>query len=129
MTATQRDGIKQMQNGDPIWDRIRRETREAAAAEPILASFLHATILNHEELECSLSFHLANLLDNPSAPAMMLRELILEALRDDSDIRGAIRDDLNAILDRDSACHELYIPFLYFKGFQALQIHRIGHWL
>ena len=129
MTATQIDGIQQMQNGDPIWDRIRRETRDAAAAEPILASFLHATILNHEELECSLSFHLANLLDNPSAPAMMLRELILEALRDDSEIRGAIRDDLNAILDRDSACHELHIPFLYFKGFQALQIHRIGHWL
>ena len=129
MTATQSDGVSQMQNGDPIWERIRSETREAAAAEPILASFLHATILNHEELECSLSFHLANLLDNPSAPAMMLRELILEALRDDSDIRGAIRDDLNAILDRDSACHELYIPFLYFKGFQALQIHRIGHWL
>ena len=129
MTATQRDGIKQMQNGDPIWERIRSETREAAVAEPILASFLHATILNHEELECSLSFHLANLLDNPSAPAMMLRELILEALRDDSNIRAATRDDLNAILDRDSACHELYIPFLYFKGFQALQIHRIGHWL
>ena len=129
MTATQSDGVSQMQNGDPVWERIRRENREAAAAEPILASFLHATILNHEELECSLSFHLANLLDNPSAPAMMLRELILEALRDDSDIRGAIRDDLNAILDRDSACHELYIPFLYFKGFQALQIHRIGHWL
>tara|TARA_B100001059_G_scaffold233968_1_gene275254 strand:+ start:403 stop:1227 length:825 start_codon:yes stop_codon:yes gene_type:complete len=129
MTATLSNGIQQMQNGDPIWERIRRETRDAAAAEPVLASFLHATILNHEELECSLSFHLANLLDNPSAPAMMLRELILEALRDDSEIRGAIRDDLNAILERDSACQELYIPFLYFKGFQALQIHRIGHWL
>ena len=129
MTATLSNGIQQMQNGDPIWERIRSETCDAAAAEPVLASFLHATILNHEELECSLSFHLANLLDNPSAPAMMLRELILEALRDDSEIRGAIRDDLNAILERDSACQELYIPFLYFKGFQALQIHRIGHWL
>ena len=129
MTATLSNGIQQMQNGDPIWERIRSETRDAAAAEPVLASFLHATILNHEELECSLSFHLANLLDNPSAPAMMLRELILEALRDDSEIRGAIRDDLNAILERDSACQELHIPFLYFKGFQALQIHRIGHWL
>ena len=129
MTATLSNGIQQMQNGDPIWERIRSETRDAAAAEPVLASFLHATILNHEELECSLSFHLANLLDNPSAPAMMLRELILEALRDDSEIRGAIRNDLNAILERDSACQELYIPFLYFKGFQALQIHRIGHWL
>ena len=29
---------------------------------------------------------------------MMLREVILEALRDDGGIRGAIRDDLNAIL-------------------------------
>ena len=40
MTATQSDGVKQMQNGDPIWERILNETREAAAAEPILASFL-----------------------------------------------------------------------------------------
>ena len=56
MTATQQDGVKQMQNGDPIWERIRKETRDAAATEPILASFLHATILNHEELECALSF-------------------------------------------------------------------------
>ena len=116
MTATQSDGVKQMQSGDPIWERIRNETRGAAAAEPILASFLHATILNHEELECALSFQLANLLDSPTAPAMMLREVILEALQDDGVIRRAIRDDLNAILDRDSACHELYIPFLYFKG-------------
>jgi serine O-acetyltransferase len=129
MTATQRDNIKQIEQGDPIWARIRRETRDTAAAEPILASFLHATILNHDELECALSFHLANLLGSPTAPAMMLREVILEALRDDSGIRSAIRDDLNAIIDRDSACHELYLPFLYFKGFQALQIHRIGHWL
>ena len=32
MTATHRDGIEQMQLGDPIWSRIRAETREAAAA-------------------------------------------------------------------------------------------------
>ena len=62
MTSTQRDNIKQIEQGDPIWARIRRETRETAAAEHILASFLHATILNHDELECALSFHLANLL-------------------------------------------------------------------
>jgi serine O-acetyltransferase len=65
MTATQRDNIKQIEQGDPIWARIRRETRDTAAAEPILASFLHATILNHDELECALSFHLANLLGSP----------------------------------------------------------------
>ena len=44
MTATQRESIEQMRNGDPSWERIRNETREAANAEPILASFLHATM-------------------------------------------------------------------------------------
>ena len=45
---------------DPVWDRIRREASEHASEEPILASFLHATILNHLRLEMALSFHLAN---------------------------------------------------------------------
>ena len=31
--------------------------------------------------------------------------------------------------DRDSACTELSVPFLYFKGFHALQTHRVTHWL
>ena len=34
---------------DPIWERIRSEATEHAGEEPILASFLHATILNHAE--------------------------------------------------------------------------------
>jgi len=31
--------------------------------------------------------------------------------------------------ERDSACTTLAVPFLYFKGFHALQTHRIAHWL
>ena len=116
-------------NSDPIWDRIHEETRCAASQEPILASFLHATILHHDELECALSFHLANQLDSPSLSSMMLREIFLEAFTDDPEIRCAIRDDLLAVLERDSATDQLSLPFLYFKGFQALQTHRVGHWL
>jgi serine O-acetyltransferase len=48
---------------------------------------------------------------------------------DDASIREAIRNDLKAVVERDSACHELYIPFLYFKGFHSLQTHRVAHWL
>ena len=33
------------------------------------------------------------------------------------------------MLERDSACHEIYIPFLYFKGFHALETQRVAHWL
>ena len=106
MTVSELSVEPHQTNSDTVWDRIREETRCAASKEPILASFLHATILHHDELECALSFHLANQLDSPSLSSMML-----------------------AVLERDSATDQLSLPFLYFKGFQALQTHRVGHWL
>ena len=114
---------------DPIWERIRSEATEHAGEEPILASFLHATILNHAELELALSFHLASQLDSSTASSLLLRDVILEAFNGDPEIRNAVRADLQAVEERDSACHELYIPFLYFKGFHALQTYRVAHWL
>lgn len=38
---------------DLVWDRIRTETQKHAQEEPVLASFLHSTILNHDSLECA----------------------------------------------------------------------------
>ncbi|MCB1843592.1 MAG: serine O-acetyltransferase [Halioglobus sp.] len=114
---------------DPFWEQIREEASQHASEEPILASFLHATILNHAQLEMALSFHLASQLDSPTASSLLLREVMLEAMNSDAGIRSAVRDDLRAVKERDSACHELYIPFLYFKGFHALQTQRVAHWL
>ena len=114
---------------DAVWQRIREETTGHAADEPILASFLHATILNHAKLERALSFHLANQLDSPTASSLLLREVMLEAFKSDPAILEKVRADLCAVMERDSACHELYIPFLYFKGFHALETYRVAHWL
>jgi serine O-acetyltransferase len=114
---------------DPMWERIRREATEHASEEPVLASFLHSTILNHSRLELALSFHLASQLDSPTASSLLLREVMLEAFENDPSILKAVRADLQAVEDRDSACHELYIPFLYFKGFHSLQTYRVAHWL
>ena len=116
-------------NSDPVWDRIRAETEVEVAKEPILASFLHATILNHRNLESALSFHLANKLDSATASSLLLREVITDAFDSCTNIGTSIRSDLLAIEDRDSACNSLAIPFLYFKGFHALQIHRVAHCL
>jgi serine O-acetyltransferase len=114
---------------DVVWDRIRTETEQKAAEEPLLASFLHSTILNHTKLERALSFHLASQLDSATVSALLLREVILDAFKQDPCIPWAIRADLMAVEERDSACNELSVPFLYFKGFHALQSHRVAHWL
>jgi serine O-acetyltransferase len=114
---------------DSLWESIRVQTRKQAEAEPVLASFLYSTILNHDTLEAALSFHLANKLDSPALPAMLIREVIEEAMAKDQSIVESVRADLLAVSERDSACCSLVTPLLYFKGFHALQAYRIAHWL
>lgn len=118
-----------MQQKHDLWDLIKAETRRQAEAEPALASFLHATILNHESLEKALSYHLAQKLACAAFSSLQAREVIEEALAKDPQIGQAVRADIQAVFERDSACNEYCLPFLYFKGFQALQCHRVAHWL
>lgn len=123
------EAIRPQQAEDDLWQQIRSGVAQQVEREPILASYLHATILNHATLESALSFHLANKLDSPVAPALLIREVIDEALAEDPTIGRAARADLSAVQQRDSACQSLYEPFLYFKGFHALQAYRVAHWL
>lgn len=114
---------------DAVWMQILNETKQQVEQEPALASFLHATILNHDSLEGALSFHLANKLANPAISALQIREIIEDAMRKDCGISKAVRADIKAIFDRDSACESYSLPFLYFKGFQALQAYRVANCL
>ena len=114
---------------DPIWDSIRTEALDMARKEPVLAGFLHAALLNHERLEHALSFHLAQKLEGNGVSAMLLRQTFDEAFASDPEIGAAIRADIVAVFERDPACTNHLEPLLYFKGFHALQCHRITHWL
>lgn len=111
------------------WACIRREATREAEREPILASFLHTTILNHDDFASALAFHLSNLLSSKTASALSLREVIDHAHSEQSRIVDYAIYDVAAIRDRDSACSECGTPFLYYKGFHALQSHRVAHWL
>lgn len=112
-----------------IWDCIRREAQREADAEPILASHLHATVLNHDAFSEALAYHLSNLLDSGTASALSLMEVIGDAHAEDPGIVEYAARDVAAIRDRDSACDECGTPFLYYKGFHALQTHRVAHHL
>ena len=116
------------EQGD-LWDLMREEAQAKAAGEPILGSYFHATILNHHSLRSALSFRLASKLDNPMLPTMLIRDVIEEALDEDDSILTAAEIDILATYNRDPACEDLSTPFLYFKGFHALEAHRIANWL
>ncbi len=112
-----------------LWTLMREEASVKAAQEPILGSYFHATVLNHKSFASALSFRLASKLDNPMLPTMLIRDVITEAVDSDPGILGAAALDIVAAYTRDPACEDLSTPFLFFKGFHALQAHRIAHWL
>ena len=114
---------------DPLWTAICAEVRDVIIEEPMLEDFLTATILDQTSLESALSAHLGNQIDCATVPARVLCNVISEAFATRNDIRQAMRDDLQAVVERDSACEALHLPLLYFKGFQALQLHRVANWL
>ncbi len=114
---------------DQTWAKMRVEAASAAAAEPVLASFLHATILNHSSFEVALSYRLAQKLSDPEMNAMLWREVCAEAYEREPAIVESALVDLRAVFDRDPACHEYMQPFLYFKGYLSLQAQRVANWL
>ena len=112
-----------------VWEVMRSEAKTKATEEPILGSYFHATVLNHDSFRAALSFRLASKLDNPMLPTMLIRDVIEQAMNDDPSILVAAEMDVMANYQRDPACEDLSTPFLYFKGFHALQAYRISHWL
>lgn len=114
---------------DPVWARVREEAQAAAAREPQLASFIFETILNHDSLERAVAHRIAARLDHPDVSSDMIRQAYDELIEAEPATGEAIRADIGAVVDRDPACSRAIEPVLYFKGFHALQTHRLAHFL
>ena len=114
---------------DPIWGSLLNEARTAAVEDPLLAAFFYSTILNHRSLEECVIYRICELLDHPDMQAVLLRQTFEEMLNDWPEWGNILRVDIQAVYDRDPACSRFMEPLLYFKGFQAIQTHRLAHWL
>lgn len=118
-----------LQPVDPIWRSIRDEAMEAVNRDPLLAAFLYATILNQESLEEAVIHRLAERLDHQDVGSDLIRQTFKSMLADDKEWSSTVRVDIQAYYDRDPACDRFIMPVLYFKGFHAIQTHRLAHWL
>jgi serine O-acetyltransferase len=114
---------------DPVWVRIRREAEEIVQREPELASFIYSTILHHDTLEAAIIYRLAERLDHAALSGGLIRQAYADAIKDNPSLGEIFRADIMATADRDPATHRLIEPVLYYKGFHAIQTHRLKHWL
>jgi serine O-acetyltransferase len=112
-----------------LWKTLRTDAKRAAAGEEMLRGFLDLAVLHHSAFGSGLGLLLARKLADYSMRAEQLDEITRTAMAADPAIIAAAIADLIAIRTRDPAAEDYLGPFLYYKGFHALQWHRIGHWL
>ena len=111
---------------DTVWATIREEVQRDYQSEPLLSATMFSTVLAHDTIEESLAFILAKKLENAVLPAPKLAQLFQETLKRD-EVSEDFVADLVATYDRDPACRRYSSCFLYYKGFHAIQTHRVAH--
>ncbi|PIA46815.1 hypothetical protein AQUCO_01500394v1 [Aquilegia coerulea] len=112
---------------DSIWEAVKAEALLEAEKEPILSSFLYASIMSHDCLERALGFVLANRLQNPILLSTQLMDIFVDVMMNDRGIQRSIRLDVQAFKERDPSCLAYCWVLLYLKGFHSLQSYRIAH--
>ncbi len=114
---------------DPIWQAVRAEAEAVARNEQALGGFVYATLLSHTRLEDAICHRLAQRLNHSDVDAGLIGQTFAQVMADHPELGDIFRADLQAVFDRDPACHRYLEPLLYFKGFHALVTHRFAHQL
>lgn len=112
---------------DPMFARLRAEAEKIAHHEPEIGGFIYTTVLSQDTLEAVVVQRLAGRLAHEQVAGDLIRQAYLDVLAHDPSIGAAIRADIIAVIDRDPACTRIIEPVLYFKGFHAIETHRLAH--
>src|SRR6476620_12134546 len=118
-----------LQKVDPVWAKIRAEAEDVARAEPQIGTFIYSSVLHHNTLEAAVVHRVSERLGHPDVSAELIRQAYADALEDEPQIGETFRVDIVAVFDRDPATDRFLEPVLYYKGFHAIQTHRLAHWL
>lgn len=114
---------------DALWRQLRQEAEDAYAQAPMLAPLFLDSILNQPSFEAAIFHRIAARLKNEVISQPLIVQAFHRAAAAEPGIGLGLKADISAVFDRDPACERLIEPFLYFKGFHALQAHRLTHWL
>lgn len=111
-----------------IWPALRHDAL-ILAADTALTGFTTAAILAHQTFAEALASQLARKLADDDLGERALADIVRQVhAGEPSQIEDA-EHDLVAVLQRDPACRLLAAPFLFHKGYLALQTYRVAHGL
>lgn len=109
------------------WQRLRSEAAMLMTKEPLLADLIRSLVPAQGSLGVAVALRLADLLQEPGLGHPALLALLTSVMTADPRIEHSTALDLQAVRTRDPACSSSLHAILNYKGFQALQAHRVAH--
>jgi serine O-acetyltransferase len=110
-----------------FWQQLKEEARTLISREPLLSSYVHTCILEHHNFETALSFILSNKLADDVMNVLTIKEMFEQKYGRYPEIVSSAICDIQAVFNRDPAVHSFLTVLLNFKGFQAIQVHRLAN--
>src|SRR3989338_264855 len=110
-----------------VWSDLRAEATAHAELEPLVARHLNEAILSQDSFECSLALIVSSVISAQSLDSTGVFSKIRQIYERHDGIVLSAAKDLLAYLKRDSACNLILQPYLFYKGFRALQAYRVAH--
>lgn len=114
-------------SSDALWIRLVHEAEKVASDEPFLSPLLRDVIFKASDMAGSLASLLGQSLADEHTKSGAWRDLFQSLYDADFALADRAEADLGAVVSRDPAASEPLGPFLYFKGFHAMQASRLAH--
>ena len=118
-----------LSTSEEIWFALCREAEVWSAAEPTLKLLFQKNILQQKSFKSALITVIATELSTGHDDHIPIQKAADDAFNGDPLLEQAATADLCATIERDPACHSYLKPFLFYKGFQAIQAYRLANWL
>ncbi len=111
------------------WEDLRASAKRMVGKSPFLKKLGNKIVLGSPEMAMALSRLLSRQQIDAYVSRKDLAKLFSEIYAKTPQLVASAAADLNAVTERDPAATDILYPFLHYKGFHALQTHRLAHWL
>ena len=118
------------------WEALRDEAEMMVERDEFMATVVQEKIIKHKTFAEAIAESLSLVFHSATIPSSEWLQLFLSVYHD-PDVVYETSDmlkiekmgllDLGAVRERDPASNGLVNPFLFFKGYKAIQAHRIAH--
>lgn len=110
-----------------LWADIHARAQVVAQAEPALVPMLKRYVLDRQTFAEGIVRRLSERIAPTGNDVDSLVAAMQQAIAADPEILAQMRADIRATLERDPATEHALVPFLWYKGFHAISLHRLAH--